>query len=205
MFGKPGPRPKKPKELPEPEPHELPQPVENVDVPPPQPIEPVVTAPPAPAHPAHAEHETYVVQTGDSFWNISRKKYGTARFFWALAMMNRAEVPNSDELYPGTRIVAPSKQFIESHADEIIENAEIQLTSGYFQDESGQRCYRVGQHDTLPQIASRHLGRDSRWIQIYELNRDKLSSPDDLHAGVNLILPQDARRGFVVHAVEEDR
>ncbi|MGE3316743.1 MAG: LysM peptidoglycan-binding domain-containing protein [Planctomycetaceae bacterium] len=203
MFGKPGPRPKKPRELPEPE--ELPEPVENVHVEPPQPIENPEPPAPHPGRPGHIEHETYVVQVGDNFWNISRKKYGTARFFRALALMNRDEVPNADELQPGTRIVAPSKQFFEVHAAEIVENAEIQLVSGYFQDDSGRRLYRVGPHDTLPQIASRHLGRNSRWIQIYEMNRDKLSSPDDLHAGVNLELPADARRGFVVHAVDEDR
>lgn len=203
MFGKPGPRPKKPKELPEPS--ELPEPIEQVDSNPPRPVEIPEPEAPAPVHPKHPDHETYVVQTHDNFWNISRKKYGTARFFRVLAEMNRAEVPNADELYPGTRIIAPSREFMEANAAQILEAAETQLVCGYYQEVDGRRHYRVGPHDTLPDIAERHLGRNARWIQIFELNRDKLSSPDDLHAGVDLLLPPDARRGVIIQAMDDDR
>lgn len=186
MFGKPGPRPVKPKELP--------------DAPAPLPEEA-----PLPDAPAPAGHEVYVVQVGDSFWSISRKKYGTSRYFRVLAEMNRDAAPVSDEIYPGMEIRIPSQQLVQTHGDEILEQAEIRLASGYYQDTGGRRFYRVGPNDTLPLIASRHLGRDSRWIQIYEMNREKLASPNDLQSGTELVLPDDARRRTVVHAIEERR
>jgi len=173
------------------------------------------------AHPgAHAGKDAYVVQANDNFWSISRKLYGTARYFRVLAALNRDEVPDPEALRPGTRIVTPSKEFLEAHSAEILAQAEgtdssagsggpgagaTVLTVGYYQDESGNRLYRVGPNDTLTEIADRHLGRASRWIQIFELNRDKLSSPNDLHVGMELQLPHDARRRDLLHTLHDVR
>jgi len=173
------------------------------------------------AHPGEAAgKDSYVVQTSDNFWSISRKLYGTARYFRVLAALNRDEVPDPEALRPGTRIVTPSKEFLETHSAEILAQAEgadsspgsggsgagaTTLTVGYYQDESGNRLYRVGPNDTLTEIADRHLGRASRWIQIFELNRDKLSSPNDLHVGMELQLPHDARRRDLLHTLHEVR
>ena len=52
--------------------------------------------------------------------------------------------------------------------------------------------YRTDEKDTLSDIAARHLGRASRWIQIYEMNRARLSSPNQLKVGTELALPADA-------------
>jgi nucleoid-associated protein YgaU len=63
--------------------------------------------------------------------------------------------------------------------------------AGLFLDERQQPRYRVGEKDTLSTIAQRHLGRASRWTEIYELNRDQLTSPSTLKIGMVLKLPPD--------------
>jgi nucleoid-associated protein YgaU len=58
--------------------------------------------------------------------------------------------------------------------------------------------YRIQENDTLTDISLRHLGRSSRWIQIYELNRDNLANPNQLKIGTMLKLPGDASRVRIV-------
>ena len=43
--------------------------------------------------------------------------------------------------------------------------------------------------DTLSAIAGRSLGDESRWREVYDLNRDQLKSPDQLDVGMVLKLP----------------
>jgi nucleoid-associated protein YgaU len=66
--------------------------------------------------------------------------------------------------------------------------------SGYFYGKSGEPLYRIGHDDTLGSIAQRHLGRASRWHEIYEKNQDVLQSPDNLTLGTIIRLPTDASR-----------
>ncbi len=49
--------------------------------------------------------------------------------------------------------------------------------------------YIVKPGDTLRLIAVRVYGDESRWVRIYEANRDLLASPDDLVAGMRLVIP----------------
>lgn len=49
--------------------------------------------------------------------------------------------------------------------------------------------YVVQSGDTLSGIAHRTLGRSSRFLDIYEANRDVLNSPDDLRPGLTLKIP----------------
>jgi nucleoid-associated protein YgaU len=49
--------------------------------------------------------------------------------------------------------------------------------------------YTVRPGDTLRLIAVRVYGDESRWVRIYEANRDLLASPDGLEAGMELKIP----------------
>lgn len=53
----------------------------------------------------------------------------------------------------------------------------------------GARDYIVQPGDTLTGLASRFLGSLTRYHEIYELNRDRLSGPDDLRIGMSLRIP----------------
>jgi nucleoid-associated protein YgaU len=171
------------------------------------------------------------VQPEDNFWKISRKQYGTARYYQALMRYNQDRVPDPQKLRPGTQILTPPAADLEqrfpdliekssstppasgggndrtarrpgfeqpSPADDIDERTHRNTTeagsAGYFYGQSGEPLYRIGPDDTLTGIAQRHLGRASRWTEIYEKNQDVLQSPDNLTLGTVIRLPPDASR-----------
>jgi nucleoid-associated protein YgaU len=146
----------------------------------------------------------YVVQPQDNFWTISRKKYGTSRYFQALAELNKARIPDAGRMRPGMKVSTPPAEMLEERYGQFLPpGTRVQVTAaedalakvaptGFFVSPDGTPKYRTGQKDTLSDIAAKHLGRSSRYIQIYEMNRDKLSSPNQLKVGTELILPGDA-------------
>jgi hypothetical protein len=177
------------------------------------------------------DSDSYRIQPDDNFWKISRKLYGTARYYQALMRCNQDRVPDPQKLRPGTQILTPPAAVLEqrfpdliekssstpqpsgggsdrtarrpgfeqpSPADDIDEKSERNSTdagaAGYFYGSSGEPLYKIGPDDTLTGIAQRHLGRASRWTEIYEKNQDVLQSPDNLTLGTVIRLPADASR-----------
>lgn len=51
------------------------------------------------------------------------------------------------------------------------------------------RIYVVQRGDTLTTIARRLYGKTSRWLDIFQLNRDQLDSPDLIYEGMELRVP----------------
>lgn len=51
---------------------------------------------------------------------------------------------------------------------------------------------RVQENDNLPTLAARHLGSSAFWPYIFIVNKEKLSSPSALKAGMTLYLPDSA-------------
>jgi len=151
-----------------------------------------------PIDPGGRSDREHAVQAGDSYWTISRKYYGTARYFQALSAFNRKRIPDPRRMRPGLKVSIPSLDVLQSRFGSLLPRRAAAdgavRTVGFQIDASGQPVYLVGQSDTLTGIATAHLGRTSRWIQIYRLNRDHLPSPHKLKPGTVLRLPADAIR-----------
>lgn len=54
---------------------------------------------------------------------------------------------------------------------------------------AGPRSYTVESGDTLSRISQKVYGSSGRWTEIYEANRDQLSSPNALRVGQTLQIP----------------
>ena len=170
---------------------------------------------------ASAAAGTYVIQDGDSYWNISKKVYGTPKHFQALADYNKHLVKNANRLKPKTSILTPTLATLTGKPEaiavaraetpiggdttltsstRIVSNSEVGTTvrkpqipqQGIFFNAQGHPMYRVGEKDTLTTIAAEHLGRWSRWRQIYRMNQDQLPDPNKLALKIILRLPADA-------------
>lgn len=177
---------------------------------------------------------TYTVQDGDSYWNISKKVYGTAKYFQVLADHNRRTIADPQKMKAGVAIETPPASILQRKmktvrrtsptglagriepsgradgADSagspgsaistpesvVVSRRQTQLNepAGILFNEQGYPLFRIGKTDTLTSIASDHLGRASRWQQVYNMNRDQLQSPDKLQIGMLLKLPADASR-----------
>ena len=164
--------------------------------------------------------DTYNIEPNDNFWTISRKKYGTGRYFMALSQHNLKVIPDPKRMKPGVTIATPPAAELERTYSTLIPQAApvepvlagtIQASRstssatatkdevpGFFVSADGVPMYRVGQEDTLSDIAQRHLGRSSRWVQVFEMNREILTDGNSLKLGTVLRLPGDASRVEVV-------
>lgn len=155
----------------------------------------------------------YVVQNGENFWTISKKLYGSGKYFQLLARINKSRVSDPRTMRPGLKLIAPDRSAIEAQY-QAIHKTSNQTTvsefsgsntvrkpgkaSGFFISQDGRPMYRVGSNDTLTDISQRHLGRSSRWFQIYQMNRQRLQNPNKLQIGTELQLPTDASRVSLV-------
>jgi LysM repeat protein len=177
---------------------------------------------------------TYTVQEGDTYWNISKKVYGTAKYFQVLADHNLNTIADPQKMKAGTVVQTPDAGVLQRKLTTVVRAAPTGLTgrietsgradgagssssngleksadgtvtasrqptsgtepSGILFNEQGYPLFRIGETDTLTSIASDHLGRSSRWEQVYNMNRDQLQSPDKLQIGMLLKLPADASR-----------
>ena len=138
------------------------------------------------------------VRPGESYWTISKRAYGSVKYFKALARYNARRIPNPRKLAPGMKVVCPSPEILRPYDPELVAeeqraaNPAPKLSNGFGVDERGAPVFVVGPKDTLGAIAQAHLGRSSRWRQIYALNRDKIADPRRLKPGTLLDLPADA-------------
>jgi len=144
---------------------------------------------------------TYVVQPNESFWTISERIYGTGAYFRALAEHNRATHADRDRLSVGEAILAPDRSELERRYPELCPNPKRREAMGHRMAgvsasgsyALGRRTYTVQEGDSLYDIARFELGKGSRWVEIYELNRDVLARDFDyLTPGMKLALPEDS-------------
>lgn len=148
------------------------------------------------------------VAAGDSYWAISRRYYGTARYFQALAKYNSHRIRDPQRMRPGMKVLVPRRELLESQFGNLVPqggNARSSEMVGFSLSHEGNPVYRVGSGDTLTGIAEKYLGRTSRWIQIYRLNRRELPSPHKLIQGMVLRMPADAARVQLIPEADTGR
>ncbi|MCA9053097.1 MAG: LysM peptidoglycan-binding domain-containing protein [Planctomycetaceae bacterium] len=147
-----------------------------------------------------ASDNLYTIRPGDNYWTISKSHYGSVRYFAALTEYNRDRIPDPQKMRPGLQVAIPDPSALESQYPQLFSGPSPSAPTpirpvekpGQFYVVGDQPMYRVGPGDTLSSIAQKHLGRASRWEQIYGMNRERLPTPDRLKPGTELRLPRDA-------------
>lgn len=157
--------------------------------------------------PVSISGDKHVVQPGENFWTISQKKYGTGRYFQALAAHNHRAIPDATKMKTGVTIsLPPEEELLRRYgnlipkpgpAEPAAADVRAEQPGEFLLGADGKPLYRIGARDTLSGIAQKYLGRSSRWVQIFEMNRDVLKDGNTLKVGVVLRLPADAGDGQV--------
>lgn len=144
-----------------------------------------------------AGDETYTVEANDNFWIISQKTYGTGAYHRALEAHNRQQNGGAAGLTAGEQISTPPAELLRDEYPQFcpkprnVPTPENIALAGSTRERS-PRIYTVADGDTLFDIARHELGKASRWLEIYELNRDQLGEDfRDLAPGMQLALPGD--------------
>ena len=79
------------------------------------------------------------------------------------------------------------------------QEAAIDISAPY----ANHDVYEVKSGDTLMRIAHKVYGDQSRWRSIYNVNRERLRSPDDLKTGMKLLLPPKDLPPAIEYVVQE--
>ena len=118
----------------------------------------------------------YTCRSGDTWHTLAAYYYGQAA---------RADLlQNANE---GVARLAAGIQILVPKCDVSIEGLDREPTEP--REEPEHRIYAVQSGDTLSGISTEMYGSGNRWMQIYDANRDVLSSPDDVSVGLKLRIP----------------
>lgn len=110
---------------------------------------------------------TYKVKKGDTLFGIAKAQLGDGNRWPQIFVLNRAIIKNPNVISPGQVLHLPPKTPVGTIP----------------------RIYTVKKGDTLSGIAKALLGKDSRWPEIFNLNRAILSNPDRIIPGQVLVIP----------------
>ncbi len=142
---------------------------------------------------------TYIVQSGDNLGKIAKKVYGELRgnkieVVEKLFKVNGKILSSPDDVKVGQKLSIPDL-FVEVKGlgSVTAENPAPALLkkvgSPGGKKKARHATYRVRQYDRLWDIADEKLGNGNRFREIVELNKDRISNPDDIKPGMELLLP----------------
>lgn len=137
----------------------------------------------------------YTWQAGDTFPILAQRFYGDASRLATLRRVNEGRF----DVQPGERVLIPIYDLdgaIPTYgvppavAGAAPAKAAITTPAPAKADASGTpRVHLVKEGESLWKIAKQELGAGSRWKEIYDANRDVLTSPEALHTGIKLRIP----------------
>ena len=147
-----------------------------------------------------AAHDSVVVQDGENYSKISKRVYGTTRYFSALAVFNQNRIPDPMKMRPGMIVLTPEARVLEERYPQLFLDLQPRSKEPamFLVLEDGSPAYRVGERETLSEISKRFLGRSSRWVEIYQMNQSTVKDPNKLKPGIILALPEDATEVNVI-------
>jgi len=135
------------------------------------PGKPSVLPPPPPGRANEGDARVVRVRRGETLQKIALRELGAASRWRTLLDWNPGVDPK--KLQPGTdlRIPARSREPSAAPAAPTV------------------RLHEVAPDDTLQSIAEKYYGDRARWIDLLEANRDRMSAPANLRAGMKIKVP----------------
>lgn len=128
----------------------------------------------------------YTWQTGDTYVALAKKLYGEPTKFTLIQNANEGR----EDMQPGDKILVPVydvENVVEVPTPVKIEGKSKTAKSAPVS--AAGRTHLVKKGESLSKIAKLELGDSRRWPEIFDLNKDKLKSPESLRDGMQLALP----------------
>ena len=110
---------------------------------------------------------------------ISEKQYGKA--VGRITIVDEAVVEEVDEIEE-EEVEEIDEEIEEEVIEDVVEEAETEETTD-------DATYKVVEGDNLWKIAKKQLGAGSRYVEIYELNKDQIKDPNMIHINQVLLIP----------------
>lgn len=135
------------------------------------------------------------VREGETLSSIARRYLGSSDRYAELFAANRQILADPNQLKVGMQLVIPPTAAAADArpAASPLGGGLVPITPGSWQRgktiAASPRHYRVRADETLVDVAKQFYGDGTRFLEIYEANRDVLASPDQLHEGLMLVIP----------------
>lgn len=137
--------------------------------------------------PARQRVRMITVKEGDTLGELAAKHLGSAGKWQLIMAVNTDVLESPRQMRAGMKLRIPAEQVAE-----VIEEANAALTGSSDQrdtEPATTNTYIVKEGDSLYRIAQKLLGDGERYDDIYQANKDKLSSANDIRVGMKLKLP----------------
>ncbi len=97
----------------------------------------------------------------------------------------------SESERPINVVVSKNKEIISSQGEEEFKDIDINDINEVQGSSSRLRVHKVQQNDSLYKIANKYYRDESKWLLIFNANRDKLPDRDSLKIGTELFIPEE--------------
>ena len=131
----------------------------------------------------YGQFEYYVVQKGDTLWDISKKFYRTGTKYKSIYEANRDKLSSLNmHLKPGMKLSIPGQGIQKQPTAREYPLEHITPQGGTY--------YTVKKGDSLEKISLKFYKSRSKYRIIFQANRDKLTTPETiLRIGWKLFIP----------------
>ena len=82
-------------------------------------------------------------------------------------------------------------KLVDSDYSDLSADISVNPSLGVTSSSSSSETYTVQSGDTLSEISQKYYGDSNEYMRIYYANRDKLSDPDKIQVGQQLVIPAD--------------
>ena len=120
----------------------------------------------------------YTIQSGDTLWKIAQKFYGSGDLWTKVFADNAGVISDPNKIYVG-QVILIYGNGADNNASNTASNLNYDGTT-----------YTVVSGDSLWKIANKVYGNGRRWNDIYELNKDIISSPEKIYVGQVIRIPE---------------
>ncbi len=141
------------------------------------------------------------VQSSDNLFKLAKKYYGDESKWINIYEANEDKIPSPNILHVGLKLLIPditaaSEKRVEDlpsdkRGPSAVEEATLLKEDHKISsiDAQGETVHKVLPNDNLYKIAKKYYGDESKWIIIYEANKDKIPSSNILLVGQKLLIP----------------
>ena len=137
----------------------------------------------------------YTVQAGESLSKICQREYGDMNLYPQLAAFNPDRINDPDHVPAGTTIRIPTRTTLGATTPARSEpDDSTPADAGEQQPESAATqyiLYTIKSGDNLTEIAQKFLGTSRRYMEIFNLNKDVIPSPDTVIEGRQIRIPKE--------------